>query len=269
MSGLALTLALLAAVLHAGWNLVAARNRDIEAVTAVALAIGIVALAPFAAATWDFEAEALPYAAASAAFELAYFALLGYAYRHAPVSVVYPVARGGAPVVVLVVSVLVLGADLSAGQAAGVAVVTVGILMVRGFGQQADARALLLGLCVAAAIAAYTLVDDQGVRHAGALSYMAVVHVPVALVLLGRIGRERARDAFGPQAAGIGLALVGAYVLVLAALELGPAAPVAALRETSVVMVALATALLGHERIGPARAAGAALVTAGIVAVAL
>jgi drug/metabolite transporter (DMT)-like permease len=268
MSAVALTLTLLAALLHAGWNLVAARREDVEATTAVALGLGILVLVPFAAATWDFEAEALPYAAASAVFELAYFSLLAFAYRRAPVSAVYPVARGGAPVIVLAVSALALGADLGAGQVAGVGLVAAGILLVRGFGAHADARAVALGLSVAAAIAAYTLVDDEGVRHAGALSYMAVVHVPVALVLLARLGRTRARAALDTTAAGVGLALVGAYLLILAALELEPAAPVAALRETSVVMVAVATALLGHERLGVARAAGAALVTAGIVAIA-
>jgi drug/metabolite transporter (DMT)-like permease len=269
VSALAVTLALLAAALHAGWNLVAARREDVEATTGVALAIGMVALAPFALATWDFEAAAAPYAAASAVFELTYFALLANAYRRAPVSVVYPVARGGAPVLVLLVSVLVLGADLSAAQAFGVVLVAAGILLVRGFGEHADPRGLLLGLSVAASIAAYTLVDDEGVQHAGALSYMAVVHVPVALALLARLGPDRARASLDLTTAGIGLALVGAYLLVLAALELSPAAPVAALRETSVVMVAVATALLGHERLGWARALGAAAVTAGVVGVAV
>jgi drug/metabolite transporter (DMT)-like permease len=269
VSAAALTLTLLAALLHAGWNLVAARRSDVEATTAVALAVGMVALVPVALLAWDFEAGALPYAAASALFELAYFSLLAYAYRHAPVSAVYPVARGGAPVVVLLVSVIALGADLSASEVAGVAAITAGILLVRGFGEHADARAVALGLCVATAIAAYTIVDDEGVRHAGALTYMAVVHVPVTAALLVRVGRGRARAALDATAAGIGFALVGAYLLILAALELEPAAPVAALRETSVVMVAIATALLGHERLGAARAVGAAVVTAGIVAIAV
>lgn len=269
MSAGALTLALLAAALHAGWNLVAARREDIEATTAVALGIGMVALVPVAVLTWSFDSEALPYAAASAAFELAYFALLGAAYRRAPVSVVYPVARGGAPVLVLLISVLALGADLGTGQMAGVALVAAGILLVRGFGAQADPRAVGLGLAVAASIAAYTLVDDEGVQHAGPVSYMVVVHVPVAIILLARTGAERARRSLDLTAAGIAGALVGAYLLVLAALELSPAAPVAALRETSVVIVAIATALLGHEHFGRARSLGAALVTAGIIAVAL
>ena len=66
-----------------------------------------------------------------------------------------------------------------------------------------------------------------------------------------------------------GLGMVGAYVLVLAALERAEAAPVAALRETSVVMAAGGAAIAGHERVPPARIIGATLVVIGIAAIAL
>lgn len=268
MTILAVVLALLAAALHAGWNLVAARRADIEATAAVALALGMVVLVPAALVWWDFEREAVPYALASIVFELAYYTLLVAAYRRAPVDVVYPVARGAAPVLILLVSAIALGADLSTAEVLGVIAVSAGIVLVRGRGEHADPRGVLLGLAVAAAICAYTLSDDRGIRHAGPLTYMAVVHVPVAIFLVSRIGRERARAVLDRTTAGIGIALVGAYLLVLVALELAPAAPVAALRETGVVMVALAAAYASHERLALPRIAGAAIVTAGVVLVA-
>ena len=75
---------------------------------------------------------------------------------------------------VLIVSLVALGADLSAGEAAGVLAVAAGVLLVRGVGSGA-ARGVFMALGVAGCIAAYTLVDDEGVRHAAALSYFEAV----------------------------------------------------------------------------------------------
>ena len=98
----ALLLALGAAMLHAGWNVLLARARDVRAATAVALVVGVILFAPFAAATWRVEVSALPWIACSAALELVYFVLLTAAYGRSDLSLVYPIARGVAPVLVLV-----------------------------------------------------------------------------------------------------------------------------------------------------------------------
>ena len=130
----AFLLALAAAFVHALWNLLLARARDPEAPAAVALLTAVVVFAPVLAFAWELEAEAWPYIAASSVLELVYFALLGAAYRRADVSVVYPLARGVAPVLVLVVGVVALGAETTAVQALGVCLVGVGVLLVRGLG---------------------------------------------------------------------------------------------------------------------------------------
>src|SRR3954466_16218345 len=145
MPATALAFALAAAVFHAVWNLLLARARDVEAATAVALITAEVVFAPVALVVWDAEREVWPWLLASGLFELAYFALLATAYRVAPLSVVYPVARGGAPVLVLAVSVVVLGHSTSAPQVAGVAFVVLGILLVRGL-RRADPWGLAFGL---------------------------------------------------------------------------------------------------------------------------
>ena len=87
-----------------------------------------------AALTWDVDGAALPYVLASGALELVYFGLLATAYSRADLTFVYPVARGSAPVIVLVVSVAALGAAVSGLQAAGVLAVAAGVLLVRGLG---------------------------------------------------------------------------------------------------------------------------------------
>src|SRR5438067_850327 len=97
----ALVLALTAAFVHALWNLLLARARDTEAATAVALLVAVVAFAPVAAVAWRVDWAVWPFVVATGAFELAYFALLAAAYRRSELSLVYPLARGTAPVLVL------------------------------------------------------------------------------------------------------------------------------------------------------------------------
>jgi len=88
-----------------------------------------------------------------------------------------------------------------------------------------------------------------------------------AAVLTRHRGIGPLRRAVSPTVVAGGILVVAAYGLVLAALAIAPAAPVAALRETSVVIAtAMAGAVLG-ERVTRLRLAGAALVASGIALV--
>ena len=261
------------AALHALWNWLIADERDSHAASAIALLAAAVAFAPLAALTWEIDAAAWPYVAASAVLELAYFALLAAAYQRADLTFVYPIARGAAPVLVLAVSVAALGAAVSLLAAAGVLAIAAGVLLVRGVGAGAAGTGLGLALAVAACIAGYTLVDDEGVRHAAALSYFEAVLLLTAPVYTVAVAAARGpgalRAAVAPRPVLAGLAMFGAYAATLAALELAEAAPVAALRETSVVMATAAAAVAAREPVAGGRLAGAAIVVAGIAAVAL
>lgn len=264
----AFLLALGAAFVHALWNLLLARTRDPEAATAVALLVAQIAFAPVAVAVWDVDAAVWPYLVASGAFELVYFALLAAAYRRAELSVVYPLARGIAPVLVLLVGVVVLSHATSAGQVVGVCLVGAGVLLVRGFRRPADERGVAFGLAIAGCIAAYTLIDKDGIRYANPIVYLELSMLLPALAYAGGIARLKGgaalREELHPGTVVAGIATFTAYALVLAALERASAASVAAVRETSVV---IATALAGvvlKERVTRARLAGSALVVGGV-----
>jgi len=266
LSSAALGLALGAAVLHAIWNLLLAGSRDVLAATAVALGSSIVVALPFALATWGIEREAVPWLVASGVLELLYFFALTAAYRRADLSVIYPLARGGAPVLVLLGAVAT-GYGPNALEVLGVLAVACGVVLVRGAAGR-DRRGLALGLLVAALIAGYTLVDSEGIQHANPVPYLVLILVPAAFGAALVCGRERLRSELSTRAVLAGCGGFLAYALVLGALQLAPAAPVAAVRETSVLFaVALAAPLLG-ERVTTARLAGAALVVAGILALA-
>jgi drug/metabolite transporter (DMT)-like permease len=273
MPASALALALAAAFLHAFWNLLLARAPDIEAATAVAIVVGVVAFAPAAALAWDAEAAVWPYLVVTSLLQLAYFVCLTAAYTRADLSFVYPIARGSAPVIVLIAAVAVLGDAASSAQVVGVLVIAAGVLLVRGVGGHGTLGDLMLALAVGSSIAAYTLVDSRGIQYASPIVYQELSMIPAALgftlLVLRRRGRTAVRSAVGPASVAAGLATFGAYVLVLAALARAPAASVAAVRETSVVIAtALAVPLL-HEKVGPARLAGAVLVVLGVFVLAL
>ncbi len=118
----------------------------------------------------------------SAAFHFVYFVLLAAAYRRAELSLVYPLARGLGPVLVLVVGIVALGAGASASQAAGVSLVGTGVLLVHGFRAPSDLRGALFGVGIGACIAGYTLVDSEGIQHANPVTYLEVSMVPPAIL---------------------------------------------------------------------------------------
>jgi drug/metabolite transporter (DMT)-like permease len=269
VSGEAFALALGAAFLHAGWNVLLAGARDSVAATGALLAFGTVLLAPAALLTGAaLSSEALPFIAASAALELAYFVLLALAYRGGELGVIYPVGRGSAPVVVLGLGVLGLGMGVGWLAGLGVGLVAAGVLLVAA--RPASARDVLFGLAIGLAIAGYTLVDSEGLEHGDPLAYLFFVAAACAvaycggLLATGQGGDLKA--ALNPRAALTAAAVFGAYAMVLAALELAPAAAVAAVRESSVVIAALFAWLFLGE---PRRLVPAALVAGGVAMIAL
>jgi drug/metabolite transporter (DMT)-like permease len=268
----ALAFALAAACVHALWNVILARAPDIEAATAVAVIVAEVVYLPVAVVVWDVHRAAVPFLVASGALQLLYFALLPTAYRLADLSVVYPVARGTAPVLVLVVGVVALGRPTSAGQVVGVCLVGLGVVLVRGL-RARPGVGVPLGLLIACVIAAYTLVDKDGVKHAGAVPYLELTMIGPALAYSGAVvrvkGARALRNAWGPAVVVAGIATFGAYALVLLALQRAAAAPVAAVRETSVVIAALLARRVLKESVGLPRIAGAAAVAAGIALLSL
>jgi drug/metabolite transporter (DMT)-like permease len=264
-------LALAAAFLHAAWNVLLARSRGPQAATAVAFCAGVLVWAPVAAARWRVEAGAWPYVAGSAAFELAYVLLLGAAYTRARLSVFYPLARGLAPVLVLAVAAVALGAATSWLQGAGVCAVGAGILLVRG--RRPDPVSTAYGLAIATTIAGYTLLDNSGVARADPLAYLEVVMVGPAVlsgaVVAARTGWRELADGLRVETVLVGPLTLAPYALVLYALRRAPAAPVAAVRECSVLIAVALAALVLRERVSRRHAAGATAVVAGVVLLAV
>lgn len=269
----ALSLALAAAVVHAAWNLLLSGSEDTHSATAVALVAGAIAWAPAAIVLWRVDGSAWPYIAVSSTLELLYIALLATAYAGAAMGFVYPIARGSAPVIVLVAGAVAGSASPSAPSALGIVVVALGIALVRGLRGTHTTRDLVLALAIGACIASYTLVDKHGIAHANPLAYLQTVFSIMAVGYLAgtlRVRGPRAmRAAITPSALVAGVGFFASYALTLAALRLASAASVAAVRECSVVIAAFALLLTGREPLHGSRLAGALVVAAGIALVSL
>jgi uncharacterized membrane protein len=279
-------LALVAAVVHAGWNLLLARSsasRDRGAVTAPLLC-SVIVLAPFALAAWRVSAAALPWAAASAAAELVYFWFLDRLYRELPVERSYPVSRGVAPVLVLltgaVLSALgVTGLSAWPGTlpALGVLTLCTGVVLTSRAGSHGLRRLLALTLPVSIGIAVYTVLDSRGVQHAAPPSYLMLVTTPMALVLVGATVRSEGWRATlagyrSPRAWLGGAGITAAYLIVLVALSRATPAQVpvvAGLRETSVVLVPLFGWAVTRRRPPGVVLAGSALILLALLLVRL
>lgn len=140
-------------------------------------------------------------------------------------------------------------------------------------GDARDARDVVFSLAIAGTIAGYTLVDNEGLVHADPIAYLELVMVVPALAYFVAIARVRGpvvmRAAATRRSVGIAVGMFGAYALTLAALELASAAPVAAVRESSIVIATAFAGVALKETVSRRRLAGAAVVVAGIALLAV
>lgn len=257
MDAIVVGLVLVAAVLHVVWNVLLKTAGDPLRTAAVGVLAAALVLIPVAVLGWwsigrpGIPPSVLVIAALSGAVETLYFVLLAAAYRRGDLSIVYPTARGTAPLLAVVVGVVVLGERLGPVGFAGVAALLVGILVLqrpwRGLRADADAReraATLYALGTGVCIATYSALDRVGVRETEPWLYAALIWAAMAVGLVGVllvIGRDR-----GGLVAGVdvgraslgGLLTLVAYGLVLWALSVAPLTAVAPLRESAVVLAA-------------------------------
>jgi drug/metabolite transporter (DMT)-like permease len=272
MSPTVIGLALLAAVLHATWNAFLRTGADrLWTVTVMSFASTAVAL-PFAIYYGLPASEVWLYVVASAGLQVAYSLFLVAAYRQGELGQVYPIVRGSVPLLVLLGASVMAHEHPSLLQTVGVSLVAGGIASL-AFGRgSAPTASILYALATGTIIAFYATVDAIGVREAGSAgAYAAWVLVIYGVLLLatflvcrgGIAVNIRAPETL--NALGGGVVSLIAYGLVVAAFKLGPAGPVAAIRETSVVFAALIGWLFLGERLTPRRIAACAIVALGAI----
>ena len=287
MTALAIGLALAAAAIHGTWNVLVKVSGDPMRTFRRATVVAALVVTPIALVAWlvvgrpSLTPEAAGLAAISAVLELAYLFLLSAAYRRGELSVVYPIARGSAPLLSVAAGIGVLGERLAPAQMAGVALLLIGIVAVTL--PQTSGRATVPALLTGVAIAAYSAVDRVAVGMSPPWLYGWLLVVLLAVYLLiskavaswlpaslqaspaEQLKRQEAPTVRWPQAAVIGIFMWGGYLLVLTALSLAPLSVVAPVRETAIVAVAVWGVWKLRERRGAVpKLLGAGLTLVGV-----
>jgi drug/metabolite transporter (DMT)-like permease len=267
----AIAAALLSALIHAGWNAALKGSNGDRLVDLGQMAIGGVL---FGGVLWAFfgapVAAAWPYLFASSLIHLVYWTALMRGYGAGDMSHVYTIARGSAPALVTIGAVLAIGEIPSAPVAAGVVLVSIGVLAV-GVSLNAPWRATAWAILTGLAIASYSLVDALGARVSGdVLAYKSwgaiATFAPVLLFIVlrrGPAGFLAAGSGRWVRGAFAGALSIAGFTIVLWAQMRAPIGPITALRETSVVFGAAIAAVVLKEAVTARRWVGAALVVVG------
>ncbi|WP_407286820.1 EamA family transporter [Streptomyces sp. BP-8] len=276
MTPLVVAAVLLAAVTHASWNAIAHGIRDQLLAFTLVGGGGALCGAALAGFTPLPAAGAWPFLLASAVLHVVYQALLMRSFQLGDFGQMYPIARGTAPLVVTVLAAVFVHEIPDAWALAGVALASAGLVGValwgiRGSGARPHWPALIAALATGLSIAAYTTVDGLGVRASGTpLGYIAWLMILEGLAIPAyalATRRRRLLAELRPIAlrglAG-GVLSVFAYGLVLWAQTRAALAPIAALRESSIIVGAAIGALFFKERFGAPRIAAAGLMVIGI-----
>ena len=275
MSPLVIGLALFAAILHASWNAFLRTGADrlwtvtVMSFSSTALAVPLAIINGFPATS------AWLYVALSACLQVGYSVFLVAAYRYGELGQVYPIVRGSVPLLVTLGGFLLAGQQLTVLETVGVGLVgggIVGLSLGRG---RAATTSILYALATGAIVAAYATVDAIGVRAAGNVgAYTAWVLLAYGALLPATFVACRGRLAVDPRAPetwkalGGGLFALLAYGVVVAAFALGPAGPITAIRETSVVFAAFIGRLFLGETLTPRRVGACAVVALGAICLA-
>jgi drug/metabolite transporter (DMT)-like permease len=287
-----------AAVLHVTWNVLLKTAGDPLMAAAVGMATAAAVICPAALVGWlvigrpTVPTEALVLAALSGLLEAVYFSFLAAAYRRGDLSMVYPLARGSAPLLAVAIGVIVLNERLGQVGYLGVATLLAGLLILQRPWQylQASGRdsggAAGFALLTGVAIASYSAVDRVGVRSTEPWIYAGLIWAWCTVFLWGYVWIYRRRRAarspaaatedpgFRPERAAIGgLITLGAYMLILVAFTVAPLTAVAPLRESAIVLASgwgsLRLGEAADRRDGLRRIGAAALVVLGAVLLAL
>ncbi|MCC7361067.1 MAG: EamA family transporter [Anaerolineales bacterium] len=233
---------------------------------------------PIAPFTWGLMAV-------SAACEALYFVSIARAYQHADLSVVYPLARGAAPLFLVIWSTLFIGDRPTAAGLLGILLIALGLYLLnlprlsawraplQALRQAGPRLALFAGLC----ISLYTVIDRVGITRLNPLLYTylalwltVLLMTPYTLRAVGWAGlrAELRSSRFNSLVAGF--TTLAAYALVLFAIRAGvPVSYAGAMREISVVFGIVAGYWLLKEQGGPMRLVGGAAVAGGVALIAL
>lgn len=285
MSPIALGLLVLAASIHAGWNLLVKRAGEKQIFMWWAMVVGTLCFMPLLLLSRPLPERVWPYALGSGAVEALYYLALTRAYSIGDFSLVYPLARGSAPAFLLLWTTIFLGEHPRPLGYLGLALLILGLITVGSstlWAQRNTAtlktvsrKAILIALAVACCISIYTTIDGAAVQFAPTIPYTicilglsAIFTAPGVLFYYGKRNVVSELRLNWRPILVVGLASQITYLLVLSAYTFSQVNYAGSVREISVVFAALAGWLWLGEKFGPLRIIGSAIIFTGILIIA-
>lgn len=285
MSAFALTLLLIAAFVHIIPHAAIKGAGDRTAFVWWMLLVNGVVYAPVAILAHPFPPKAWEYIILSGLTETLYLLAISRAYHGGELSMAYPLARGSAPLFLLISSALLLHEPISRSGAAGILLIAAGVYLInltslgdwleplRALRHPSPRWAVVAGMFTAT----YTTIDKLGVQLAPPLIYIYlalvttfVAYTPLTLIACGWPSMRATLRASPWRVVIAGAAMPLAYALVLVAMRLGTFASYAgSVREVSVIVAAFAGVIFFGEKLSVARVAGAVVIVSGVVLIAM
>jgi drug/metabolite transporter (DMT)-like permease len=284
MDTFALILVVMSAFCHAYWNLVLKKTSGGVMMIWLFTAITVVLYVPFFIyLELDLSTMVMPpmpyVYAASMIFHVLYFIFLDRAYKYGELSMIYPIARGSAPVMTIFIATVFMGEVLSGLQAFSVILIVIGTFVLSGFSYSKEGRiasSLIYAFVCGLMVASYTLIDKQAVTYFGASPFILdfVNNVGRMLILLPFVLRDT--DTFKKTASGywkeagiIALMSPVSYLLILFAMQHAPVSIIAPMRQLSIVIGAVLGVRLLSESRAYKKVAGIAITFIGVILLSL
>jgi drug/metabolite transporter (DMT)-like permease len=279
----ALGLVLVAAMMHAGWNLFVKQARRKLVFMWLALVIGVICFLIIPLTSSPLPLRVWPYIAGSAIAEGIYYIALTWAYDLDDFSLIYPLARGAAPVLLFVWTALFLNETPRPAGLLGILLLVLGLVIVgsgslRGKFRKmtVSGKGIIAALITACCVSLYTVIDGAAVRFVPPVPYtVLVLGLSALLSIPAIIIRYRVADIWAEwqvnwlRIVPVGLVLIITYMLVVYAYSIARVSYAGAVREVSVVFAAIAGWLWLKERFGIVRTVGAVFIFTGIVVIAV
>jgi len=282
MTGLAVSLVILSAFIHAAWNLLAKRASGGPAFVWLCTALASLIWAPLAAVVIFTQHPHIGitewvFLAGTAILHLLYFLVLQRGYRLGDFSLVYPLARGTGPMLSTLAAIMILGEHPTPLALAGAALVVAGVFVVTGdprkLRSEGARNAVLYGMLTGAFIAAYTLWDKYAVS--------TLLIPPLLLDYSANLGQTLLLSPFAfrnwneichqwrlHRWESVGVAIMSslAFIIVLTVLITSPVSYVAPMREISILIGTIMGARLFSEDGAGRRLVGGGVMVLGILA---
>ena len=262
----------LSACIHVGWNLLLKQSPHRQLSSWLAVVVSGFGTLPWA---WGQASLDIWFIASiSALFQGLYYILLAYGYEHYDLGVLYPIARGVAPLLSAVWAFFWLGDRFNYGGLIAILLITGGTIWI-GVQQSAQSpkrHIPWLPLLVALVISAYTIVDAYGTRQSDAFTYYSLCMSCTAIVMAPYVIWQQRNQSVTkehilaelPRATVIGTLSFVSYFIVLYSYTQAPVSYVAAAREMSIIIAGLVGWLWLKESLGASRIVGATLVSIGV-----